>query len=105
GRRMEADPGSEDGSRRPGPDREAEDPRVRGRRGPRRARDREERAGAGRTAAVTDGAARALRRVHAGRPLVVWGRGGAGGCLVEGPVPLETMVSQILAACEAIPQK
>ena len=47
------------------------------RRGSRRPRDRARRAGAGRTAAVTDGAARALRRVRAGRPLVARGRGGA----------------------------
>jgi len=59
GRRMEADPGSEDGSRRPGLDRKRS--RVRGRRGPRRT--------AGSSAAnwcrayscFTDGAARALR--------------------------------------------
>ena len=46
-RRVEADPGPADGPRRPGPDREAEDPRLRRRRGSRRPRDRARRAGAG----------------------------------------------------------
>ena len=57
------------------------------------------RAGAGRTAAVTDGAARALRRVRAGRPLVARGRGGAGSVNCQANALLGEIAALIRRSC------